>query len=304
MKAEKLSKERQGEMFIFFESILWALFPIVTILSFKNVPPLVALAWSTLFAAAFFGILLFLKNGWKELKNKEAIGDILLTTFILGIVFYVLFFTGLRYTTAGNASLIGLTEIFFSFLLFNVWHKEYFSFAHIAGAALMLIGAIIIFYPNVHGLQIGDLLILAACFIAPFGNFFQRRARKQVKSEAILFIRSIISAPVIFLLAYFSKANFAAIGFDKSFVLLIVNGFFLLGFSKILWIEGIHRISVTKANALNSLTPLLTLLFAWIILGNIPTKFQLFAFVPMFFGVMLLSKNKKVELAVADDGGL
>jgi drug/metabolite transporter (DMT)-like permease len=304
MKAEKLSKERQGEMFIFFESILWALFPIITILSLKNVPPLVALAWSTLFAAAFFGILLFLKNGWKELKNKEAIGDILLTTFILGIVFYVLFFTGLRYTTAGNASLIGLTEIFFSFLLFNVWHKEYFSFAHIAGAALMLIGAIIIFYPNVHGLQIGDLLILAACFIAPFGNFFQRRARKQVKSEAILFIRSIISAPVIFLLAYFSKANFAAIGFDKSFVLLIVNGFFLLGFSKILWIEGIHRISVTKANALNSLTPLLTLLFAWIILGNIPTKFQLFAFVPMFFGVMLLSKNKKVELAVADDSGL
>jgi drug/metabolite transporter (DMT)-like permease len=304
MKAEKLSKERQGEMFIFSESILWALFPIITILSLKNVPPLVALAWSTLFAAAFFGILLSLKNGWKELKNKEAIRDILLTTFLLGIVFYVLFFTGLRYTTAGNASLIGLTEIFFSFLLFNVWHKEYFSFAHIAGAVLMLMGAMIIFYPNIHRLQIGDLLILAACFVAPFGNFFQRRARKQVKSEAILFIRSMISAPVIFLLAYFTKENFTAIGFDKSFILVIVNGFFLLGFSKILWIEGIHRISVTKANALNSLTPLLTLLFAWIILGNIPTKFQLLAFIPMFFGVMLLSKNKKVELAVADSSGL
>ncbi len=291
----KLTQERKGELIILSEGVLWSLFPVVTILSLKTVAPLLSLAWSTLFAAVFFGMVLFFKNGWGELKDKSAIKDILLATLILGVIFYLLFFSGLRYTTAGNASLIGLTEIFFSFLFFNLWHKEYFSKEHIMGAILMLAGATIVLYPNVHNLQIGDLLILSAAFIAPLGNFFQKRARKKVKSEAILFIRSSISALVIFVIAYFTKIDFTTINLDKTFVFLIINGFFLLGLSKLLWVEGIHRISVTKANALNSVTPLLTLLFAWMLLGNIPTKFQLLAFIPMFFGIILLSRNKKAS---------
>lgn len=292
---KKWTKERQGEAFIFSESALWSLFPVITILSLKNVSPLLSLAWSTLFAAIFFGIVLFVKKGWKELKNKEAISDILLTTFLLGIVYYFFYFVGLRYTTAGNASLIAMTELFFSFLFFNIWHKEYFSFAHMTGAVLMMAGAFVVLYPNTQKFQLGDLLVLAAAFIAPIGNYFQRRARKQVKSEAILFIRSIISAPIIFIIAYFAKVNFAAVDLEKSFIFLAINGLFLLGLSKILWIEGIYRISVTKANALGSISPLLTLLFAWILLGNIPTKFQLLSFIPMFFGIILLSMNKKAE---------
>ena len=51
---------------------------------------------------------------------------------------------------------------------------------------------------------------------------------------------------------------------SSSLLFLVINGVLLLGVSKILWIEGIHRINVTKANALNSLGPLLTLLFAWL----------------------------------------
>jgi len=291
---DELTQEKKGEMIIFFESILWSLFPVITILSLKNIPPVLSLAWSTLFAAVFFGIMMFFKNGWGELKNKSAMNDILLTTFMLGIVYYFLYFVGLRYTTAGNASIIALTEMFFSFLFFNVWHKEYFSMDHIYGALLMLVGAIIVLYPNVHNFQIGDLFILSASFIAPFGNFFQRRARKQVKSETILFIRSAISAPVIFGLAYFSKADFASVTLGKTLIFLAINGFFLLGLSKILWIEAIHRINVAKANAFNSVSPLLTLLFAWILLGDIPTKFQLLSFIPMFFGIVLLSKKNKI----------
>lgn len=288
-----LTQERKGELIILSQGFLWSLFPVVTILSLKTVAPLLSLAWSTFFAAVFFGIVLFFKNGWGELKDKSAIKDILLATLILGVIFYLLFFSGLRYTTAGNASLIGLTEIFFSFLFFNVWHKEYFSREHIVGAILMLAGAAIVLYPNVHSLQIGDLFILAAAFIAPLGNFFQKRARKKVKSETILFVRSTVSALVIFILAYFSRVDFSTINPDKTLVFLIINGFFILGLSKLLWVEGIHRISVTKANAINSITPLLTLLFAWMLLGSVPTKFQLLAFIPMFFGIILLSMNKK-----------
>ncbi len=278
------------------EAFLWSLFPVITILSFKNVSPVLSLAWTVLFSAFFFGIVLCVKGGWKELRNKKALGDIFLATGILGIAYYILFFLGLRYTSAGNASIIALTEVFFSFLFFNVWHKEHFSLQYGIGAVLVLAGAVIVLYPNVHEFRLGDVLILLASLIAPLGNFFQRRARKQVRSETLLFVRSLTSAIFMFVLAYFLGMDLTAIDVEDSFLVLIINGFFLLGLSKLLWVEGIHRISVAKANALSGTTPLLTLFFAWILLGNVPTWFQLLAFAPMFVGVLFLSGNEKYIL--------
>ncbi|MFA5986280.1 MAG: DMT family transporter [Parcubacteria group bacterium] len=291
-----LTKERQGEGIIFTESFLWSLFPIITILALRDVSSSLALFWSMIFATVFFGLILIMRKGWKDLKNREAFTDILAATFIINIVYYLLFFNGLRYTTAGNASLIGLTEMLFSFLFFNVWRREYLSGAHIVGAVLMLTGAIIVLLPNIHRFQLGDLLILLACSVTPFGNYFQRRARKYVGSETILFVRSVVSLPVIWVIVCMSGVSVLTIDLTGSLGFLFINGFVMLGLSKILWIEGIHRISVTKATAINSIVPLMTLIFAWMILGNAPTAYQMASFIPMFFGVMLLGKNNVVEI--------
>lgn len=288
-----LSQERKGEVSIFLHAILWGLFPIITILSFSKLPPLVSLGASTLLAALFFAVILSIKGKWHEIRNKEALKNIFWTAFFIGILFYVLSYFGLRYTSAGNASIIALTETFFSYLLFHVWRKNYIPVQHIIGSVLMVIGAFIVLYPNASHFQLGDILILGAAFIAPFGNFFQQKARKIVSSESIMFVRSSISAIVIFLLAYISKASFSSFDFKNSFIFILINGVFMFGFSKILWIEGIHRISVTKSNALSGLSPLITLLFAWIFLRNLPTVWQLFSFIPMFLGLMLLSIRRK-----------
>jgi len=74
-----------------------------------------------------------------------------------------------------------------------------------------------------------------------------------------------------------------------------VNGVLLLGVSKILWLEGIKRISVVKAGALASISPLLTIVVAWPVLHNTPTMAQLFALAPMSLGVMLLSREFKAN---------
>lgn len=286
------TEEKQGELIIFTEAFLWGLFPVITVLSLSAISPLASLGLSTSFAVLFFGLIITIKGKWKEIKNKESFKDILLATLFCGILYYFLYFIGLKYTTAGNASIIALTEIFFSFLLFHIWKKEYISIFHILGSSLMIVGAVIVLYPNFSHFNFGDILILIAAFLAPFGNFFQRKARKNVSSESILFLRSLISAPVIIFLAILTK-NFNLAHLNYSLILfLIINGFFILGLSKILWLEGIHRISVTKANALNSLAPVITLIFAWIILHNQPTKFQLLSFLPMFFGILFLGFNK------------
>ncbi len=76
-------------------------------------------------------------------------------------------------------------------------------------------------------------------------------------------------------------------------IFLLANGVLIFGVSKILWLEGISRISVTKALALGSLAPLFTLFIAWIVLKQAPTAWQIASLAPFFLGVLLLTNNLK-----------
>ena len=288
--------ERQGEFFIFLQAVLWGLFPVITILSYGLLPPLISFGWSTLFAALFFGGVLTFRHRWGEIRDRASLRNILWATLFLGILYYGLVFFGLRYTSAGNASLIATTEMCFSFIFFHVWRKDFISTKHILGGIFMLIGVFIVLYPNTTKLHLGDLLILMATAIAPFGNYFQQRARERVSSEMILFFRSAISTPIVLLSACLLRERCSITDLKRSAALLLINGLLLMGFSKILWVEGIHRISVTKSNALASIAPPLTLLFAWLILRNIPTLFQLLSVVPILLGMVLLSMNRRPVL--------
>ena len=156
----------------------------------------------------------------------------------------------------------------------------------------MIAGAFIVLYPNKTSLNIGDLLILSAAFVAPMGNFFQRRARTKVNSETMMFVRSVLAFPVLLVMALVIDPPNNLLGINDSLPFLLVNGIVLFGLSKILWIEGIHRISVTKANALSSITPIITLFFAWLILKDMPTVWQLASFAPLATGMYLLTSPK------------
>lgn len=117
----KLTNQKQGELYIVLEAILWGFFPVIVVMSYYNVSPLISLSYSTLFSCIFFVVILTIQKKWHEITHKETLKDILLTTFILGMVYYFFYFFALRFTSPGNASLITLTEFFFLtyFLMFG-----------------------------------------------------------------------------------------------------------------------------------------------------------------------------------------
>ncbi|OGG35140.1 hypothetical protein A2363_01420 [Candidatus Gottesmanbacteria bacterium RIFOXYB1_FULL_47_11] len=287
----KVSIQRQGELFITAGTLLWGLLPIFAAISYNNVSPFTSLSVSCLFSALFFAIVMTARHRWHELSNKQAILYTLYATFFIGILYYLLYFFSVKFSTPGNISLLALTEAFFSFLLFHIWHKDYIPKEHIYGALFILLGAVIVLLPSVSSFRTGDIFILIAAAIAPLGNYFVQKARKLVNTETIMFVRGIVASLVIFLLSllFHDASSFADI--QQSILFLIVNGFLMLGLSTMLWIEGIHRIPVTKANAMSSLGSLVTLTAAWMIFKTPPTYFQLFAFIPLFFGIILISKK-------------
>lgn len=289
----KLSSTKQGELFIFSEAILWGLFPVVSIISYKSLSPLSSLAWSILFATLFFGVIMTVQKKWKELWTPHIWKDILLITFFIGVCYYGILFWGMKYTSAGNMSIISLTEIFFSYLFFHIWKKDFISLKHLGGAALMLIGAFLVLFQGNFHFNFGDILIVIAVMFPPLGNHAQQSARKKISSVTILFLRSLFSAPIIFLLAYFLRENNSFGEVSHSLFTLVLNGIFLMGFSKILWLEGIHRLSVVKSLALGSISPIFALIFSYFLFDQIPSLWQLLAFGPMFVGALLLTRKQK-----------
>lgn len=284
-----MTEKRKGELFIFSEAVLWSLFPIVTVLSLNGLSSITALLWSSFFATIFFGIIVVWRKTWKEFGNIEVWKNIFWVVISICVIYYGLYFVGLTKTTPGNASIIALFEVCTTFFLFHVFRKEHIPFRHFIGAFLMLAGAMMILWHGYRGFHAGDFLVFLATFSPPIGNYFQQKMRKFASAETILFLRTALSLPFIYILVLILGVPNTMQDVYAVLPFLAVNGIFILGASKILWIEAIHRISVPKAIGLTSFAPLITLLAAFFILQQAPTLLQFASLIPFIFGVLLLT---------------
>ncbi len=289
-----ISEQRKGELYLLAEEFLWGWFPIVTLLSYPYVAPLWSMGLTLAVATVFFAVMMSgwtrrRRSLWPELRRRRAWKDLAWSSFYIALV-YVLLFTGLSFTTAGNAALILFLQVFFAFLYFNILQGEKMSPIHLAGAGLMSIGAFLVLFPGEAGLNRGDLLVLLAAMTAPIGNRYQQRARRHVHANTLLFVRTVSSLPVTLVLALIFAPLPSAADLEAIWWLMLINGIFLMGLSKIYWIEALHRLTVTKISAMTALAPLFAMTFAFFILHEVPGAWQLAGIPPILAGGILITR--------------
>ncbi len=291
-KDKFLSETDKGEFAIIGKSIIAGLFPIFATISFLSLPIFFSLLYTYLISLIFFALIITFKKHWHQILIKPVLIESFYVTIFIGFGYYALYYYGLKHTSPGNASIIVLLEILFSYIFFNIWKKEHLSKRHLLGASFMIIGALILLFPKNLKVNVGDLFILLATICVPLGNFYQQKIRKIASSEIILFLRTFFAIPFILLLIWHleSATNFSI---KPVLIFLIFNGVLHFGLTKILWIEGIHRMSITKATALNSITPFFTLIFSYFILNQNPTEWQILSLLPITLGIYLLTKKQK-----------
>ncbi|MDZ7641801.1 MAG: DMT family transporter [Desulfurivibrio sp.] len=284
-----LRRQRRGEFFLLAEEFLWGWFPIITLLCYRVVAPLWAMVFTMSTAALFFAIIMQWRGLWGELARRGAWPDLIRAASLIMLLF-ILVFTGLSYTTAGNGALILFMQVFFAYLYFNVFQGEAMSRAHRAGVALMSLGALLVLFPDDTSLNPGDLLILLAAMLAPVANLYQQRARRQVRAITLLFFRNLFSLPFLLLLAWLFAAPPGGAELATVWWLLLINGMLLMGLSKIFWIEALHRLTITKVSAATALAPVFTMLFALPVLQEMPGGWQLAGMLPILLGGILITR--------------
>jgi drug/metabolite transporter (DMT)-like permease len=191
-------------------------------------------------------------------------------------------------------SVIIFLQLFFSYLYFNIFGKDKMNFIHSIGALIMGIGAIIILFPDNLSFNKGDILILLAAAIAPIANLYSKRARNFCSSETILGFRTLIALPIVSLLAWLVEPQISLENSKEALPYVILIGLLIFGLSKILWMEALHRISITKISAMIALIPPMTLFFAYIYLNEVPEIHQIVGIIPVLIGGYILTKPIKI----------
>jgi drug/metabolite transporter (DMT)-like permease len=298
----KLTKSQTGEIFIWTELLIWSLFPIITSIIIRTVPPILTIGLSTFVAGISLFIYTAQQKKLKELTNKKAFKHILVVTVIIGIIGYSLYTLALQYTSPNNIAIIGLSQLLFTIFYFGILtNKEPQTSKSLFGAFLILVGTITVVIQDGFTFNPGDLLVILSNSLAPFANASVQKARKHVSASTIMTVRSLIAGTFILSLSFaFEKPT--GINFNlETTILILLNGVFLMGISKICWVEAIHRIDISRALSFNSTGPAFTMIFSVIILNQYPTNRQILGLIPMMIGIYLItaiSSSKKHSLPI------
>ncbi|MDM5271871.1 DMT family transporter [Sulfurovum sp. zt1-1] len=284
-----MTKEREGEWFMVGSAFFESWFPIFSISAMAYVGALHTYAYSLVVALFFFLVIMYRRARFSELRIKQAYPDLLWTTFWITTLF-VLIFIGMQYTTAGNMAVIIFLQLLFSYLYFNLLGHEQMHKFHLFGALIMGIGALVILIPEDMAFNRGDLLILVAAAIAPVANLYQKRAREYCSSETILAFRTVIGLPVVAMMAFLFEPTVSMEMLKQAMPYIFLIGTIVYVGSKILWIEALHRTSITKVSAMMGLMPVMTIIFAYLYLGEVPQLRQVFGIIPVVAGGYLLTR--------------
>lgn len=288
-----MTREREGELFVVILSVIESWFPILSIFSIALVGALYSYALVIFFATITLLALLIARNETRLLFTKHAQRDLLLSSFFITLMF-ALVFLGLQYTTAGNMAVIIFLQLLFSYLYFNLIGPEKLTPPHSRGALLMGVGAVVMLYPENLTLNRGDLLVLVAAAIAPLANFYQKRARSHVSSMTLLAYRNIVGLPFLVLLAWWFEPLPGKEQFVEALPYIVTIALLVYVISKILWVEALHRISITKISAMVAFMPIFTLIFAYFALHEIPTLRQTAGILPILIGGWLITRPADV----------
>ena len=239
-----------------------------------------------------------LLNGWKKKNNLKFL-------VLIGITFSivpVLLFLSFDLAGAINSSLTLKSEVFFALLFGYIFLKEKrISKVQLLFCATLFFGVFIAITQgslNLLEFNIGVLILLIDVALFTLMHTFtkSRFDRNELSPIQVVFIRSLLSGLILF------STYFIFFPLDRINVVFNPNYFIyylLMGLdysvSLFLWYKTLSYIQIGKAGVINSVTPIITALFAWIILGDVFTIFHLVGMIIIIISIYMIVREKKLK---------
>lgn len=238
-------------------------------------------------------ILLMLAYAQKGLRPSAEDRKKLLGLGVLGhFIYQMLFVSGLSLTRAGTAALVVAASPAAVAIVARLSGHERLPMRAVSGIVLSISGVMLVVGGSVQAdgtaHLLGDLLILGAVVIWAFYTtglvpLAQRVEPAQVAAWTLvggvvpLFV---VAAPSII------KTDWAAVT-PLTWGAVAYSGVLAMVVAYLVWYHGVRAIGPTRTAMFANLQPLVAVLVAWLMLGEVPTVFQGFGAVAVLGGLYL-----------------
>jgi drug/metabolite transporter (DMT)-like permease len=234
-----------------------------------------------------------LLNGWK--KNK-------LLLFYVGVTFgiaSILFFLGYQLAGAINGALTQKTTVIFALIFGYIINHEKITYRQIIFSVILMIGLFLAITQGSFNLllfNMGVLMILITAVIWMLAHALTKPIfdRNEATPILIVFIRNTISGLILISTYFFFYPikNLSLFSEPINIFYFIAMGV-VYGIGLFTWYKVLQYLGTSKGAAMVSGTPLVTALFATILLGEIFTIFHIIGTFILMFSVLMIVYQKK-----------
>jgi len=234
-------------------------------------------------------------NGWKKKEN-------LILLIIIGISFSIvpiLLFIGFELAKAIPSALALKSEIIFALLFGFLILKERITKTQIIFSMTLFLGLFIaISKGNFISLEfnMGVVILIISVAIFTFIHTLTKIGlnKNELFSTQIVFFRNLFSGTILLFIyiIIFPLENLWIVVDPLNFFYFILMGLDY-GFSLFFWYKTLSYIDIGKAGIINSITPIITAFFAFIILGEVFTIYHLIGLLVIIFSIVMIVREKE-----------
>jgi drug/metabolite transporter (DMT)-like permease len=218
---------------------------------------------------------------WRPGKRPERADMVkLLALGVLGhCVYQVLFINGIARTRAGTASLVIASSPAMVAIVARLFGHDKLPLKAVGGIALSIAGVVLVLGGSMSadgaGHVTGDLMILVAvaCW-AFYTNWLVGLTQRidAVQVAAWTLVGGVVPLAAIATPALL-RVDWGAVT-PLTWASVVYSGVMAMVVAYLLWYRGVHRIGPTRTSMYGNLQPVVAVLVAWIVLGEVPTLFQ------------------------------
>lgn len=253
------------------------------------------------YVIAFFVVL---PLGYKEWKNNKSLWvkewKAIVALSLSGLVlFNILVYLSLNYTTSVNAAIVESSTPIFALLLGFLLFKEKFTKIQLSGVILSLIGVLSVISKGslevILGLSFnpGDLIMLGAMLTWSIYSIFIKQHTWKFPTYGGLLVMSFVAIIVLIPFSATEYQSFATVNWSTSvFSGLLYLGVFPSLIALIAYNKGVSAIGPSRASIFLNLIPVFTMVGAILFLGENITWIQLIGATLVISGVIITNRKK------------
>lgn len=294
-----MNKEILGTLLALLTAIISGLSIPVNKIFVVDLDPTVFTAIRAVIIGVIFLFLSLATKGFKKESLKVSWKYLVLIAIIGGSFAFLLFFTGLKLTTAGRGAFLHKTLPLFVAVFAFMLLREKISKKQVYALIIMFIGMIVLFSTQINPAdlwlnpQLGDLLVISATILWALESVIARKTMITGETNFIvsfsrMFFGGLILFGVVLLMGKFDLLFELTAG---QWTNISISVAMLFGYV-LFWYWSIKHINVSKASVILLLAPVVSLVLGVIWLGEPAPIQQLFGSALILIGAFFVASIK------------